>query len=248
MLTRFIITLLITMMEVRKNSPKLFFFSMKVQLITHSSVLVELKKHLLLFDYFGQGHLNLKTNKPLYIFNSHAHSDHYAPAIFNIKHPKKKYILSNDIKPQQDAFMMGPHESLDIDDLHIKTLFSTDQGVAFVVEVEDKKIYFAGDLNDWHWQEDNEQDHLDNIYQHDTYLKELSYISRDHFDIAFVPVDKRLDEHYIDGLREFDQNVKAKYIMPIHYFGHYEISEKLKKESLNLSATLLYPDHDYFTF
>ncbi|MGN1390825.1 MAG: MBL fold metallo-hydrolase, partial [Sharpea porci] len=135
---------------------------MKVQLITHSSVLVELKKHLLLFDYFGQGHLNLKTNKPLYIFNSHAHSDHYAPAIFNIKHPKKKYILSNDIKPQQDAFMMGPHESLDIDDLHIKTLFSTDQGVAFIVEVEDKKIYFAGDLNDWHWQEDNEQDHLDN--------------------------------------------------------------------------------------
>ncbi|WP_173437477.1 MBL fold metallo-hydrolase [Sharpea azabuensis] len=221
---------------------------MKVQLITHSSVLVEGKKHILLFDYFGQGHLNLKMNKPLYIFNSHAHSDHYTPAIFDIKHPKKKYILSNDIKPTHDAFMMGPHESLDIDDLHIKTLFSTDQGVGFIVEMEDKKIYFAGDLNDWHWQEDNEQDHLDNIWQHDTYLKELSYLKQDYFDIAFVPVDKRLDEHYIDGLMEFDQHVKAKYIMPIHYFGHYEISEELKKESLNLSATLLYPNHDYFTF
>ena len=34
----------------------------------------------------------------------------------------------------------------------IRTLRSTDEGVAFVVHYAGKTIYHAGDLNWWHWE------------------------------------------------------------------------------------------------
>ena len=37
----------------------------------------------------------------------------------------------------------------------METLRTTDEGVAFLVTCKDKRIYHAGDLNWWHWEEES---------------------------------------------------------------------------------------------
>lgn len=215
---------------------------MKVTLITHSSVLIECEHHLLLFDFYGHS-LDVNTSKPLYIFSSHAHGDHYSSSIFAIPHPNKHYILSDDIPDHKDALMVAPHHTYLIDDIHIQTLSSTDQGVAFLLQLEGKTIYFAGDLNWWHW---NGEPDRDNLHQRQMYLQEIDTLKEKFIDLACIVVDDRQEEHYLLGLQAFMNIAQAHYILPIHYFGHYQISSQLKKECLDnpYHSILLYPEHD----
>ena len=55
---------------------------MKVTFIYHSSYFVELDHCCLLFDYY-QGDIP-QVGKPLYVFASHSHPDHFSPAIFQL--------------------------------------------------------------------------------------------------------------------------------------------------------------------
>ena len=201
---------------------------MKVTHLYHSGCLIELNQHLLLFDYY-QGELHLNKNKPLYIFVSHRHFDHYNPDIFKIDHPNITYILSTTLRHKYEAHYVDVNETYKFDDVQVETLISTDEGCAFIVEVENKHIYFAGDLNWWHWDEENQ---TSNDYQKTTYQQQINLINRP-IDIAFVIADKRQEEHYLLGLQYFMEHVQAKYIFPIHFFGDYTISEQLKNESLN---------------
>lgn len=66
---------------------------MQVTYIYNSGFLVELDKHILLFDYYQGTIPPLNQNKPLYVFVSHFHHDHYNPAIYQINHPKITYII-----------------------------------------------------------------------------------------------------------------------------------------------------------
>ena len=52
----------------------------------------------------------------------------------------------------------------------VRTFKSTDEGVAFMVECEGKRIYHAGDLNNWVWRGEPE---ADNARMSDRYHREL---------------------------------------------------------------------------
>ena len=116
---------------------------MQVTYIYNSGFLVELDKHILLFDYYQGTIPPLNQNKPLYVFVSHFHHDHYNPAIYQINHPKITYII--DRKINNTGIKVHPSEIYEIDDLYIQTLLSTDAGVAFVVKVENKQISVPGE-------------------------------------------------------------------------------------------------------
>lgn len=218
---------------------------MKVTHIYHSGVLVETKKHLLLFDYY-QGDIKVDPSKPLYIFSSHNHYDHFHQSIFQIKHPDIHYILSDDIKTNHDALFVAPHQTYQINDLTIHTLLSTDEGVAFIVEVDDQRIFHAGDLHLWYWKD--EEDHF-NQYQIKTFHQEIDSISQD-IDIAFIVVDERLEENYLLGLRYILKHVHCHHIFPIHYFGNYHVSNQLQKEKLDnpYQAQIHYIKHQNQSF
>ena len=104
----------------RENNSLSFF--MKVTYLFNSGFVVELEKHILIFDYFKGAIDHLDPHKKVYVFSSHRHEDHYNPDIFNFKHPSITYILSDDI--DHDGFKVKPHQTYHIDDLSIKTLLS----------------------------------------------------------------------------------------------------------------------------
>lgn len=218
---------------------------MKVTLVEHSCVLIELSHHSLLFDCYDTIP-DIDRNKPLYIFHSHGHYDHYNHKVFNIVHPDKHYILSDDIYTKEDVLRVSPHHTYRIDGISIKTLFSTDLGVAFIIHCEGQVIYFAGDLNWWHWEGEPEED---NLWQKKHYLEEIQKI-QEPIDLACIVVDDRQEKDMYLGIDAFLKYNKTRYVLPIHYFKHYRISEMLKGESFDSKnqTTLLYPTHDHSTF
>ena len=137
--------------------------SMKIDFLGHSGFFVETESVLLLFDYY-YGDLSFLAEKPeekpLFIFASHAHEDHFNPEIFSLAdiHPKTKYLLSFDIKgnpavaEDRDIQYLDADMTYEIEGLGtVKTLFSNDEGIAFLLKTACETLFHAGDLNCWDW-------------------------------------------------------------------------------------------------
>ena len=126
----------------------------KVTYLDHSGFLVELEDAYFLFDYYKGRLPQIDLEKKMFVFVSHVHHDHYRKDIFNLrKHFREiRYVLSSDIeiKAEKDIVQMQPNEKKEVMGAEIRTLRSTDEGVAFVVHYAGKTIYHAGDLNWWH--------------------------------------------------------------------------------------------------
>ena len=126
----------------------------------------------------------------------------------------------------------------DLSGLRVRTLPSTDEGVAFLVDAPSARIYHAGDLNRWHWEEENEEDRLFNLDQQKRYaeaMERLAGMVREdgrQIDLAFVPLDNRLKEPGCwYGIEEFQEAAGARYLFPMHLFGDPGIIERLKERS-----------------
>lgn len=134
---------------------------MKVTYIHHSAVSVETEHSILLFDYFKGELPDFDPGKPLFVFASHFHEDHYSPVIFERFREREgvSYILSDDIKGRRipkEALplihFVKPGQTLELGEVKIQTYKSTDEGCAFWVSLEGLELYHAGDLNNWWWE------------------------------------------------------------------------------------------------
>ncbi len=210
---------------------------MKVTYIHHSSFLVEMEQAAFLFDYF-EGELPQVLDKPLIIFSSHRHGDHFSPVIFDLADQAEQvlYVLSDDIwrkrAPQElrrQILFLGPEEEASVNlppAVKVRTFKSTDEGVAFMVECEGKRIYHAGDLNNWVWRGEPE---ADNARMSDKYHRELDEMAGNHVDVAFVPLDPRQEEDFYRGMDDYMRTVGADVVFPMHFWGEFDVAERLKR-------------------
>ena len=209
---------------------------MKITYIHHSSFCVELENSILLFDYFKGDLPKFDTNKKLYVFASHFHEDHFDKYIFDIQnvHPDVTYILSKDIKRHRSKYIKAAknsvilnfNENISIDDMKIKTLESSDIGVAFLIEIEGKVIYHAGDLNWWHWEGENSDE--ENKYAENKFKDGIDKIKGLDIDLAFVPLDPRQGDFYYLGFNYFMENTNTKVAFPMHMWGDFSLCKTFK--------------------
>lgn len=205
-----------------------------VTYIEHSCFLVETAECYLLFDYYG-GEVPLPAldpAKPLLLFNSHAHHDHFSKEIFSLRdrYPRALFVLSADIPVptavQPFTCPMLPHEHRLLQlaggrgTVSIDTLRSNDEGVAFIIRIGELCIYHAGDLNNWWWDGDVEDQKLADIYH-----EELEHIRGRHFTAAFIPLDPRL-KGWWKGIEDFMHYADADAIFPMHNFGEKGLPKK----------------------
>ena len=213
---------------------------MKITYIHHSSFLVELDCSYLLFDYTEGKIPELNPGKPLYVFASHRHGDHYSSVIFDLMQNREniRYILSNDIwrkrLPEEAlpiTISMKHEESAEIsweaecEPLQITAFKSTDEGVAFLVETEGRRIYHAGDLNNWTWEGEPENW---NCSMAKKYSAQIDKMAGMHLDVAFLPLDPRQEEYFYLGMDEFLTKVKADIVFPMHCWGDFSVIGKMK--------------------
>ncbi len=209
---------------------------MKVTYIHHDGFLAECRDRYLLFDYYRGAIPEMDPEKPLYVFASHRHGDHFNEDIFQLanRYPKVQYILAKDIwmsrVPESlrgRTIRMGWRKQEEMDGMVIRTLKSTDEGVAFLVEVDGMTIYHAGDLNDWRWNEESDQW---NEAMHQKYMKEITGLAGEKIRCAFLPLDPRQEEWYWLGMDEFMKTVGAETVFPMHFWGDFDVIRRLKEE------------------
>lgn len=221
---------------------------MKVTYIDHSGFSLDLGDVIFLFDYVKGELPYFHENKRIYVFSSHNHHDHFSPDIFALasKFSNIKFILSDDITIEKEVFpryfteeeiknkiyFMGKDQSKQIDNLSIRTLGSTDAGVAFIVTYNYKSYYHAGDLNWWHWFGESSQ-YNENMER--DFKKEIDKITDEKFEVAFLPLDPRQEDAYWWGFDYFMRNTNSKTAIPMHLWGKYSLSQKFLKEEVTKS-------------
>ncbi|WP_277062381.1 MBL fold metallo-hydrolase [Solobacterium moorei] len=209
---------------------------MKVTYLNHSGILVELNNRYCIFDYYRGELPLLDRNKEVIVFCSHVHEDHYNPLIFDLldeREMRYQAVLANDISDEKRLLkikhsFVESNQSYQLDGgLQVETLLSNDSGVAFIVRSDEGTIYHSGDLNDWYWEGEPEEDNLE---LRTIYHAEIGKIKGRHFDLAFVPLDPRLEMHYADGLLYFLENVDCDAVYPIHYWGDPSVIQRFITE------------------
>lgn len=217
-------------------------YNIKINYLFNSGFLIQTKNYLLIFDYYldsvddGQRNISngviteeeLNINKKVLVFTSHGHEDHFNPIILNWKKERKdiKYILSSDIElkyKDESINMVSAYDTLDIEDISIKTYGSTDAGISFLIKVDGINIFHAGDLNWWHWF-DEPEDFNEN--QEKAFKQEIEKIKNNKIDLAFFPVDPRLKESYYLGGEYFIKELNPKILIPMHFGRDYDVIKK----------------------
>ena len=227
---------------------------MKIYYIYHSCFIVETTNSFLMFDYFKNENnvksdfnfnhiLNeiFESHKPLYVFSSHSHHDHFNREIIPWQNKKKNiyYILSFDIKIKtniDNLHVVNKNETIWLNDLKINTFGSTDQGVSFLVNLDGLNLFHAGDLNWWKWADDTKEEEK---LMEDTFKLIVDDIVKTDIsiDVAFFPVDGRLEQNFFCGGEYFIQMLKPKVFIPMHFWDDFNITTNFKINQKNKTST-----------
>ena len=201
---------------------------MRVTWLEHSSIMVQLPRKTLIFDYYGQPPLTLDPRRTTVFLNSHHHGDHWNRTILEYGSDQVWYVLSHDIFAPEDEHHrhVRADQTLQLEGIEIRTLPSTDEGVAMIVRTEGWSIYHAGDLNWWHW--NGEPDDF-NADIEKSYTTEINRLKGEKIDVAFVPADLRLQDKYFWAVNYFLKTVGAKRLFPMHFWGRFDVCTMLRQ-------------------
>lgn len=230
----------------------------------HSGFSVAINGVLLLFDYWlgRNGELPqakritpdfLRTFQAVYVFVTHKHMDHLDPIIYQWKNlPNVTYILGKSLPPPDGAphrppqldpidalaTILAPGESVQLSDQVLVTAFdSTDEGVSFLVQVGERCIFHAGDLNFWHWREESTLKEIEEAEE--AFRTAVTPIAGCPIDIAFFPVDPRQGRLYDAGANHFVMTVKPKILIPMHFWGRGDVAVSFARQGSTRDTQVL---------
>ena len=217
---------------------------MKMTYIGHSGFLMETEACYCIFDYYHGALPPLRTDKPVLVFASHAHQDHYNPKVFDLLHEagakQITAVLSDDISaedyPRTDGAVtvvpVSCHRTYELPcDMTVHTLRSTDEGVAFLMQCPEGTLYHAGDLNDWLWPGESEEYNRTMAENYRCEMGRLKeYLKGESIDIACVPLDPRQEEFYDRGMVGFLKEISVSEVWPMHFWEQPEVIDRFLKD------------------
>ena len=201
---------------------------MEIIYLLNSGFLLRMGDTVLIFDDYrdpaGAVERELAAAGEAYIFASHAHFDHFDGHILKYAAKTSRYFLSDDIRqtrqaqdfPAEKTTYLKTYDSYAAPDIRITTFDSTDLGTSFLVEKDGWRIFHAGDFNWWHWKGDTEE----NIkFARNGFMKQMKKLEGLEADVAFFPVDGRLEEFAVLGAKEFCARTKVGALVTMHSVG-----------------------------
>jgi len=214
-----------------------------------------------MFDYFKnkkdtQANFNfgellkniIDSSKPLYVFASHSHQDHFNQSIFSLTEEKsnKYYILSSDIKLYNNIdniYVAKQNTENKINNLIINSFGSTDEGVSFLINDDETHIFHAGDLNWWKWSDDTEEEEKEMEDAFKTIIGDIIKLNTK-IDIAFFPVDGRLEQNYKCGGEYFIEKLQPEVFIPMHFWDNFQTTSDFKKHMTNTLTNIIEISHN----
>ncbi len=193
----------------------------EVRYLYNSGFTIETKNTFIIIDYYSsQNPIDLKKydDKNIYVLVSHNHADHYTKRIYDWNEEYNvRYVLHDDINAPRE---INPDYVIEDKRYHIDKTFqvetfgSTDKGVSFLIYVDELILFHSGDLNWWKWNSDSKDaQHHEEV----SYKEKIEKLKGNKINIAFVPVDPRLEENYDLGVKYFANKINAQVIIPMHF-------------------------------
>ena len=214
---------------------------MNITYIYNSGFILEQDSYALIIDCIGlkkdSAEIRRCAGKFLYILASHVHGDHFDRNIMTFSGAGQQWILSDDIRRKvtlnSDIHFLAKGDIYRDARLSIKAYGSTDAGISFYIEAGDQKIFHAGDLNNWHWNEDPTQTPEEAVKDEQRFLDELAQIAVEvpALDIAMFPVDPRLGTDYTRGAQQFLDSIRTDLFIPMHFQDKFEAARAFKPEA-----------------
>ena len=243
---------------------------MNVTYIYHSCCAIEFSKFSVIIDYYvdpvkegekaGWVEKNLLQNdKPLYVLCTHSHADHFNEEVLswdakkdNITYVFSKEVIEslkdNPLLKDEKINYLGRFETYQDKNIKIKAFGSTDAGASFYIEHKRRKIFHAGDLNNWHW---NEEVPIDESFVFENqYICELELLSEEvkKLDVAMFPLDPRLGKDLMRGGEQFVNKIKTKNFLPLHFGDNYELIQQFEPIANKAKTNLLKLEHKAQSF
>ena len=207
---------------------------MRVTFLDHSGFLAELPSAALLFDWW-KGELPPLPDKPLLVFASHRHPDHFDPKIFALDDGRRgiRFLLGKGIRltdrnrarwsltdgtAEKCLILSGGERAEPLPGVTVETLRSTDEGVAFLVTADGQTVFHAGDLNWWHWEG---EDPAWNRNMEADFRRYAEPLRGRRIDLAMLPLDPRLGEDGFRGPRYFLDLADIRRMLPMHQWDDY---------------------------
>lgn len=226
---------------------------MRVTYLAHSGFLVELPSVTLLFDWWKGELPPLRAEKPLLVFVSHGHEDHFDPHIFPLDNGRRaiRFFLGKGIHLGRGSMarwgvseataakcrlVRGGDDFEAIPGVRVEALRSTDAGVAYLVTADGKTIYHAGDLHWWHWEGEPKADNGTMAANFKAFTEPLR---GRRIDLAFVPLDGRLKEAEDWGLRYLLDLAELRTVIPMHQWEDYSPTERFLQKHPEQAGRIL---------
>ena len=208
---------------------------MRITCLGHSGFAVECDNGAvtLVFDYYTDHRLVLdpilSRARRLRVLVSHSHRDHLCHDIFGWRDrcADTHYVIANecrrklarcmDITAWPITFM---HHGEDWGDGHVQVhaFGSTDVGVSYLVEVEGRRVFHAGDYTCWQFEGAPQSEQRKARGDFHAILRTI--VARmPHIDVAMMPVVPNLGGDFAYGAREFLQAVRCNLFIPMHTWG-----------------------------
>ena len=212
---------------------------MKIKYIHHSGFIIEDDECAIMIDCCRlpkeSEDVRRCTAKRFYVLASHAHGDHLDRRIMSYGGEQRKWILSDDIRKKvssnDDVYFLAKGDVYRDDKVAIKAYGSTDEGVSFYIESGGKKIFHAGDLNNWHWKEEETPQNA--AKNERFFLDELALIAKEvpALDAAMFPLDSRLGKDYARGAEQFLDSIKVGLFIPMHFWKDINSASAFRPEA-----------------
>lgn len=193
---------------------------MRVTYWKHSGFSISTEKLDILIDYIDGGYAC--GEKPVLTLVSHAHGDH---------------------RNMGELALINPEQILDCPDVggefnimgaRIRTFGSTDEGVSFLIELDGRRVFHAGDLNKWHWRNENDPEWTEKAIS--DFEAVMATLPDEPIDVAMFPVDPRMGEGCDEGACEFNERMKPGIFIPMHFWDHPEAAVSFSEKYANARA------------
>lgn len=189
-------------------------------------------------------------SRPLYVFVSHHHKDHFTRRIFSWQHdcPHIHFIISKDtarfvrhlLRPDsiwkgdrvapERVSVMTPGDVWTDGYLTVRAFGSTDTGCSYGLECAGKRFFHAGDLNAWIWKDESTPAEVRAAIRDFDAITATIAEAMPQLDLAMFPVDSRIGRDWYEGAARFVRAISVARFIPMH-FGLGESAEELARRA-----------------
>jgi hypothetical protein len=212
-----------------------------------SAFTVALNKTLLVFSYRESNLPQLAESQRLsdkdflgfnniLVFVPNASAEHHDPAIYEWKRSFPiTYIMPAEAAKaapkSANVRVCREGDNFSVGQCEITAYGSTDTGLSFLAKAEGIRVFHAGDLNLWHWREENSLREIAKAEA--SFYKKVERIPKNGMDICMFPLDPHQGGFYDAGANHFIMTLRPKVFFPMHFGARGEIAAEYARRGIS---------------